>query len=721
MQCETFHVAAARAVSTAHPSAEHSARGLPTRVQGALLTALAFAFMPLVAFGASSPETQLLDGSNGKDWPAYGRTYGEGHFSPLSEINSGNADRLGLKWALDLPAGNSATTPLEVDGVLYFATGYSVLHAVDARTGKALWPYDPQVALQAGDKLKTGWGTRGIAWWDGKVFTATADGRLIAVDAATGKALWSAMTIGASDGRYITGAPRVFDGKVIIGHGGADFANVRGYVTAYDADTGKELWRFYTVPGNPADGPDGAASDSIMPMAATTWSGQWWKFGGGGTVWNAMTYDKDFDTVLLGTGNGSPWNHRVRSAGKGDNLFLCSIVAVDAKTGKYKWHYQINPGETWDYNAAMDMQLGEFSINGVPRKVVVTAPKNGFFYVIDRTNGKLISAEPIVEVNWATRIDIDSGRPVEVPGARYPDGTSFTLRPSFSGAHNWTPMSFNPVTGYVYIPTLNMATRFNDKGINAESWSRQPGVVALNGGVNFEYVLDDSIPGLKTSSLLAWDPVRQKEVWRINQPDFWNGGVLSTAGNLVFQGEVNGQFTAYDGVSGRTLWKFDAQAPILAGAISYELDGRQYVTVLTGYGFAPAAFGPLVEKYQIDYRTQKRRVLTFALDGRAQLPPLQPKVPRVVPSDPTYVRNDESAARGLATFGTKCGICHGFNAVAGGNAPDLRYSPVPSDASTFAAIVRDGALLPLGMPRFNDLTDAELLDLRQYLRSRARE
>jgi quinohemoprotein ethanol dehydrogenase len=666
------------------------------------------------------PENKLLDSSDGSDWAAYGRTYGEGHYSPLAEVDSQNVNRLGLQWSLDLPVGNSVTMPLAVDGILYFATGYSVVHAVEARTGSKLWTYDPQVALQAGRKLQAPWGTRGLAWWRDRVFTATADGRLIAINTRDGRPLWSVLTVGANDGRYISGAPRVFDDKVVIGHGGADFSGVRGYVTVYDADSGKQLWRFFTVPGNPAEGPDHAASDSIMPMAATTWSGQWWKHGGGGTVWNAITYDRDFDTVLLGTGNGAPWNHRIRSEGKGDNLFLCSMIAVDAGTGRYKWHYQFNPGETWDYNAAMDMQLGELRIGDVAHKVVVTAPKNGFFYVIDRSNGKLISAEPFASVNWATKIDLTTGRPVEVPQARYPNGSTFVLRPSPSGAHNWNPMSWNADTGLVYIPTLNFATKYNDQGITAKTWKRRPGVV-LNGGVNFEYLLDDSIPELNTSSLLAWDPARQKEVWRVKQPDFWNGGVLSTAGNLVFQGETNGRFSAYDAASGDRIWSFDAQAPVLAAPITYRVEARQYVTVLTGYGATPAAFGPLLAKYDIDYRTQKRRVLTFALDGRARLAPPPARPTRERPPDPTFAPDDAAAQRGMVTFGTRCALCHGFNMVAGGNAPDLRYSPAPLEAGAFAAIVRDGALLPLGMPRFDDMTDAEREDLRQFIRTRRRE
>src|SRR5665213_1801033 len=354
----------------------------------------------------SAADAQLQDNSDGHNWPAYGRTYGEQHFSPLTEINRPNVGTLKLAWSVDLPTGNSATAPLAVDGILYAATGYSIVRAFDARTGEGLWVYDPK-ATQVPGHFRLGWGSRGLGYWHGKIYTGTNDGRLIAIDAKSGKPVWSVMTLDPNDngGRYITGAPRAFAGKIIIGHGGADVGSIRGYVTAYDAETGKQLWRFYTVPGNPADGFENKA----MEMAAKTWSGPWWKYGGGGTVWNAMTYDAETDTIFLGTGNGSPWNRKIRSQGKGDNLFLCSIVALDAKTGAYKWHYQTNPGESWDYNAAMDMELADLTIDGKPRKVVMSAPKNGFLYVIDRTNGKLISVKKIAHVTWASRIDLRTG------------------------------------------------------------------------------------------------------------------------------------------------------------------------------------------------------------------------------------------------------------------------------------------------------------------------
>lgn len=657
--------------------------------------------------------TLLLDDSAGEDWPAFGRTYGEQHFSPLTQISDGNIDELGLAWYLDLGPGNPVTGPLAVDGVLYFASGYSVVHAVDPRSGKLLWKYDPRVTEVAGKRLRMGWGIRGIAYWNGKIYTGTHDGRLLALDARSGELVWSVMTLEeGGDDLFISGPPRVFDGKVIIGNGGADQASVRGFVTTYDAESGEQLWRFYTVPGNPEDGFENPA----MAMAAETWHGEWWRYGGGGTVWNAMTYDADADAILLGVGNGSPWNHRIRSAGKGDNLFLASIVALDAKTGAYRWHYQVNPGETWDYNASMDMQLAELEIDGQLRKVVMTAPKNGFFYVIDRTNGTLISAEPFAKVTWASKIDLASGRPVEDPAARYPDGSTFVLWPSPLGAHSWLPMAFHPGTGLVYIPTIETATAYSDAAIDTDNWQRTPGN-AVDGGTSPDFVVEDAGPLNGTSSLLAWDPVAQQKVWQVANPGPWNGGALATAGNLVFQGQIDNSFNAYAADSGRRLWRYDTAAAVLAPPITYAVDGIQYVTVLTGMGTSAAAFGPLLP-VAIDYRSEAKRVLTFALNGGASLPAAA-KVVSAPLADPTFMATAEENVNGLLIYAQRCAICHGVELVAAGQAPDLRTSAAIVTAPSFAAIVRAGALTSRGMPGFAELTDQELADLREYIRAAA--
>lgn len=335
------------------------------------LASLTLPFLALLAACAPSGQARR----DGTDWPGYGGI-DENHYSPLKDINGHNVGRLGLAWYQDIDGGGSSlTAPIAVDGILYYASGYSVVHAVDAATGHELWTYDPQSWKVADQKMRGAWGSRGIAYDNGAVYVGTIDGRLIAINARTGHRLWSTQTIGKDDERYISGAPWVFNGKVLIGHGGADFAPIRGYVTAYDQKTGKQLWRFYTVPGDPKLGFENKA----MAMAAKTWTGEWWKYGGGGTAWNAMAYDPKYNRIYIGVGNGSPWNQKIRSPGGGDNLFLCSIVALDADTGEYVWHYQTNPGETWDFNSAMDMELARLKIDGRERDVLMHAPKNGFF------------------------------------------------------------------------------------------------------------------------------------------------------------------------------------------------------------------------------------------------------------------------------------------------------------------------------------------------------
>jgi quinohemoprotein ethanol dehydrogenase len=667
---------------------------------------------PVASRSANNGTERLSDDHDDADWAGYGRTFSERHFSPLDQITVRNVDRLGLAWSMDLDQENSVTQPIEVDGVLYFVTGYGIVHAADAISGRALWRYDPETWKRAGKKLRDGWGTRGLAWWNGRIYFGTQDGRLIALDASTGTPVWSVMTVRSDDMNYITGAPRVFDGKVIVGFGGADVGPARGYVTTYDAATGKQLWRWYTVPGNPREGFENKA----MAMAAKTWFGEWWKYGGGGTVWNAISYDADTDTVYIGTGNGSPWNIKARSAGKGDNLFLCSIVALDGKTGAYRWHYQVNPGETWDYTATMEMALADLDIDGHNRKVLMTAPKNGFFYVIDRIDGQLISAEPITKVNWASKIDLKTGRPVEDPMARYPDGSVFIMWPKT--AHSWNPMAYSSKTRLAYIPVQIKAESWQDKDVADEAWQRNsPLSTAQAAAIRNPFPkVDDPEDG--TSRLEAWDPRAQKLVWSHQTPGPVNGGVLATGGDLVFQGQLDGRFNAYAADSGKPLWSFQTNAPVMAPPISYSVNGQQYVTVLTGMGTSAALMGPPLAAYRIDFRTQPRRVLTFALGGDKSLPPPLPSTLNPV-QDSDYRPDDAQSARGVHLFGSRCSACHGIGAIAAGAAPDLRTSSVPLSAEAFAKVVRDGGLLSAGMPRFEELDDAELADIREYIRSRA--
>lgn len=661
----------------------------------------------------------LSDAATGKDWAGYGRTFGQQHYSPLDQIGTGNAVRLGLAWSLDLPLGNTNTQPIAVDGVLYMATGLSVVRAVDAATGKELWSYDPEVgaAIEKSGSLnmRVGWGVRGVAWWDGKIYTGTQDGRLIAVDAKTGKLVWSTATYGPDEPAYITGAPRVYGGKVLIGNAQA-IGKMRGFIAAYDAQTGKRDWIFHTVPGNPADGFESKA----MEMAAQTWSGEWWKYGGGSAVWNSIAYDPESGLVYFGTGSPYPWNHRIRSQGKGDNLFADCIVAVDLKTGEYRWHYQTVPADTWDFDATMDIELADLTIDGKPRKVLMQAPKNGFFYVIDRITGKLISAESFVKVNWASKVDLATGRPVENPRARFtPQRAATGIAPTPLAAHNWMPMSFSPRTGLVYIPAVDWEVDFADvtRPWQPSTTRGTDNAVDMKGGAVF---------GMKppVGFLLAWDPVKQKEAWRVRYPTYYNGGTAATAGGLVFQGSIDGTFRAYDAATGKLAWQYDVKAPVLAPPITYEVKGKQYVTVLTGLGMgyvmnSTALAGAGIESYGIDPRSQARRVLTFAIGGRGVLP--ERAKPAAAFADPGFVADPKRVMTGLVAYSGNCLACHGALAVGIGHAPDLRRSPVVPDQAMFAQVVKGGILQRSGMPRFAELTPAQIEDIRHYLRSRADE
>ena len=504
----------------------------------------------------------------------------------------------------------------------------------------------------------------------------------------------------------------MFRDKVLIGNGGTEVGSARGYVTAYDTASGKQAWRFYVVPGNPAEG----FEDEAQAMAAKTWTGEWWKHGGGGQTWNGLTYDPEFNRVYIGTGNGSPWNQKMRSPDGGDNLFLCSIVALDADTGKYLWHYQTTPGETWDYNSNMDIVLADLNIDGKPVKALMHAPKNGFFYVLDRANGKLLSAEKIGKVTWATHVDMKTGRPVEVPGSRYEDG-EVTVYPSAFGVHNWHAMSFNKDTGLVYIPTIELAGWFNDKGINKIDW--QATDFQMDTAVRF--TKGDELPQkINGSTLLAWDPVKQQKAWEVQLPGVWNPGTMTTAGNLVFQGRTDGKFVAYDAKTGAALWTFDTGLGISGAPITYQVDGKQFISLLVGWGGAGTSFGGVVTaQHGWAYGEHPRRLLTFALDSKVTLPPSPPpRIPQpVVKAD--FKVDPLQAEQGSDLYVRNCTICHGGSAVSGGYAPDLRASQVPLFLEAFHDVVINGSRQSQGMPPFTELTDKDLVAIQHYLRRQA--
>lgn len=642
-----------------------------------------------------------------EDWAHHGGGADESSYSRLDQITSRNITKLGLAWWLDLEGEVTLeATPLAVGGTLYFTGSRSAVYAVDGTTGQLLWKYDPEIWKHNPTKLGHGLSVnRGVAYDNGKVFVGVLDGRLVALDAKTGTPVWSVQTLPANTIHTITGAPRTFNGKVIIGNGGAD-ANMRGFVTAYDQETGKRVWRFYTTPAKPEEN----AGDPVMEMAAKTWSGEYWKAGGGGgTVWNDMTFDPELNRIYLGTGNGGPYNPRLRSPGGGDNLFLASIVALEADTGKYLWHYQQNPGEGWDYKATANMVAATIRIDGKPQRVLMQSPTNGFFYVLNRETGKLISAEKTGKVTWADRIDLSTGRPVETPDIRYEKGESI-LYPSMLGAHNWQDMSYSPKTGLVYIPHMQMGARYSAKP--------DPNGVFV-GGVSIQPYLADKDDGKGT--LLAWDPVRQKPRWKVPLATIWNGGVLSTAGDLVFQGTGDGWLSAYDARTGKRLWRFNAGLGIVGAPISYAIGDRQYVSILVGYGGTTAALSSVLNAGW-KYGAQPRRLLTFALGERQKLPPSPPADFTVnAVDDPAIVLDEKAVAKGKA-LSIMCMACHGAGMKgAGSPGPDLRESQVPLSEDALWSVVHDGVLAERGMPPFPQLTRDQVRSLAAYIRATARE
>jgi quinohemoprotein ethanol dehydrogenase len=674
-------------------------------VAGRKLWGMLAACLLLGAGAAPASDTASLGA--GSDWLSHGGGVDEASFSRLAAIDTRSVKRLGLAWSLDLDAEASLqATPLAVNGMLYFTGSRSTVYAVDGASGKLLWFYDPEIWRHNPEKQAGYFGAnRGVAYDNGMIFSGVLDGRLVALDARTGKLKWSVETLPPGPNRYnVSGAPRTFNGKVIIGNGGGDML-MRGFVTAYDQATGKQAWRFYTVPGSPEEN----RGDPVMEMAARTWGGEYWKVGGGGgTVWHGMTFDPELARIYIGTSNGGPYNPRLRSPGGGDNLFLTSIVALDASTGKYVWHYQVNPGESWDYKATANMIATTLTIGGRPRKVLMQAPTNGFFYVLDRETGKLISAEKIGKVTWAERIDLATGRPVEAPGIRYEDA-SIKLWPGFLGAHNWQDMAYNPKSGLVYIPTMQMGGYYSAK--------EEPGHFFFNGATAEPYVGD----GDNTGALLAWDPVAQKARWKVPLDTLWNGGALATAGNLVFQGTADGWFTAYDALTGKRLWRFDAGFGIVAAPMSYEVGGRQYVSVLVGYGGTTGALSPWLD-IGWKYNSAPRRLLTFALGGKARLPKSAGRDFTVHALDDPAVVLDPASVKAGEQLGMMCGMCHGMGMRSSGSpAPDLRESAVAMSEDALWSVLHDGALAPRGMPAFPALTRAQVRNLQDYIRQTARD
>jgi len=708
-----------------------------TRTSAAATALVAMALLAACAKQAAPPPAaaaapagqvdtaRLIAAENNAEWLTVGRTYSEQHYSPLARINRDNVKTLGLAWYYQFDDNTDRgmeATPVIVDGTLYVTTSWSKVAAFDAKTGSLKWFYDPQVDGQKAREACCDVVNRGVAVWQGKVYVGALDGRLIALDAATGKPVWTQQTTDPAWPYTITGAPRVAKGKVFIGNGGSELG-VRGYVSAYDAASGALAWRFYVTP-NPQDKPDNAVSDKVLAdIARKTWSGSGWKqTGGGGASFDAIVYDPVTDLLYIGTGNGSPWSYQARSQSKGDNLFLSSIVAVKPDTGEYVWHYQETPGDSWDYTATQPIMTADLVIGGEKHHVLMQAPKNGFFYVLDAATGKLLSADKYAAVNWAEKVDVATGRPVVDPRAHYAGGKPTELSIGPNGGHIWQPMAFDAQEGLVYIPVHRESFSYQ----NDPQWKFVQGRWNLAQGPQAGFNQPrPAPPPFKLSAagesqlaklpaeggfLVAWDPVARQARWTVPQGTVWNGGVLATGGGLVFGG-ADATFNAYDANSGATLWTDQTAAAVMGGPATYEIDGEQYIAVSVGYGGANAMIGGRFPR-------RPNRLYVYRLGGTVKAPAFPPFQP-LPPLDFSKVTASKgNAAHGGELVGQWCLSCH----IGGVYTPDLTRAPALYTAQSFAGVVHDGALKSRGMASFAKwLSEADVEDIRAYWLQQAKQ
>lgn len=653
-----------------------------------------------------------------QNWYATNRTFAADHYSPLSQINDSNAERLGFAWQY-----NTGTTrgleasPVVIDGVMYATGNWGVVYALDAATGRELWTFNPHVDGRWARRACCDIVNRGVAVWKGRVYVAALDGRLFALDAGTGRQIWVRDTIIDHD-RFLTstGAPQIAGGNVVIGNGGAEMG-VRGYLTAFDAETGAFAWRFFIVPADPSK----PQENPELAIAAPTWGPKSrWDVGGGGAAWDAMAYDPELNLLYVGTGNGSPHPAFVRSPGGGDTLFVSSILALNPKTGRMKWYYQTTPRDSWDFTATQQMTLLDLRIGGTLRKVLVQAPKNGFFYVLDRATGELISAEKYTDVNWADHIDMKTGRPVFTAQGDYSREPKLVY-PGEAGGHNWRPMSYSRRTGYVYIPTLDFPMVFSlSRDLAYHRGTDNSMDVTDRAAISRAQKGEADIPVIRHDTLQAYDPVHQRAAWSVvtsTDPE-QSGGVLSTGGDIVAQGDATGFLNIYDARTGAPLSHIRVGTGIMAAPVSYAVAGRQYIAVMAGLGGASAWEFP---ENSAGYRYGNAgRIVVFALDGGAVPTPALVNRSVVAISPPSGIRTSpEMITRGARLFDSaRCSGCH----VPGkaGIAPNL-LAMQESTHRAFDQIVLGGALSAAGMASFSDiLTQSDADDIHAYLASEAK-
>ncbi len=654
--------------------------------------------------GGALAVTGCGPGSAGGTLPDWAR---EMAHSYQPSFATGELGKLGVAWEFDDFVVRGRThrgmeaTPVLVDGVLYVTGPWSVVYALDARTGAERWRYDPQVDGHWARHTCCDAVNRGVAVADGTVYVGTLDGYLAALDARTGKPLWKVDTLTDRRMSYaITGAPRIAGRNVVIGNGGAEMG-ARGYASAFDRKTGKLAWRFWAVPGDPAKGDE----TPEITAARKTWDPHSaWGFGGGGTPWDSIVYDPETNIVYIGTGNGMPHPKWLRSPGGGDNLYLSSIVALDADTGRKKWHYQTTPGDSWDYTATQNMILANLTLDGRERRVIMQAPKNGFFYVLDRVTGELLSAKKYTTATWADHVDLKTGRPVFTEQGDFSHAVKLVW-PSEFGAHNWHPMSYSTRTGLVYIPVLEAPMNFKVKPVPWQPYTVIQGSEAVFTDANSPTAAGQPRPKLDTV-LTAWDPVRQKAAWTSKPQPFYGGGTMTTSDGLVFEGGADGYLTVYDGRDGTVLRRIDIGTAVMASPMTYEIAGERYLAITAGFGGASlGAFPPDVVAVR---RVNAERLIVFKLGGAAPtLPPLRVAA-APIPAPAQYRGTAAMVRHGADLFATNCSNCHGTPGNVTGY-PDLWNLP-PSTHAAIQAIVHDGALSDAGMSSFADVLSRKDID-----------
>ncbi len=667
------------------------------------------------------------------NWFTTGRTFGETHYSPLFQINKDTVSSLGFAW--DYATGTTRgleSTPIVVDGKMYTSGTWGRVYALDAKTGEELWYFEPPLDGQVAGDACCDIVNRGVALYGDLVYVAALDGQLHALEKATGKIVWSQDTIVDHERLYTsTGAPRIAGNVVIIGNGGAEF-DARGYVSAYDLKTGEFKWRFYIVPGDPKNPPE----HPEMAEALKTWDpNSRWDVGGGGTAWDSMVYDPDLNLIYVGTGNAAPYPAEVRSPAGGDNLYLSSILAINPDTGRLKWHYQTTPADSWDFTATQNMILNDLEIEGRVRKVLMQAPKNGFFYVIDRETGELLSAKNYVPVTWATHVDMNTGRPAVTQVSKYFSEPKVQA-PTDVGGHNWKPMAYNRDTGLVYIPVTELEwLRVNaypdgykyEKGmINMGSWNFPTDDATIEAYASFtpyeadylKEIVRKASPAPDRELLRAWDPVKGETVWEVvnDSQNAWDGGGILTSGGLVFQGNSQGYLRVFEASTGELLKTINVGTSIMAAPMTYTVGGEQYIALMAGYGGSGAWSFP--ESSAAYTRGNDGRIVVFKLGGgEVPLPSLLEI--ELFPEPPEQDASLDQIQRGGLKFASRCAFCHANSAR--NLVPDLRRL-TPEKHELFEEIVLEGLLKQNGMPGFAELFSKEdVADMYAFIISISRE